>query len=189
VAVYNKIVPQTTRVVYSSERIGITIQITLYLALSFDSKQVVESIDSTTISPLFLSTPLAMYRSPRLILGSFPPRMLLQRSLRSPRVGWQAFSSAALAAPPNGSHLGILAGVAIASGIAGYYVASQSNSSSPYDSLASPKYASKAEIQQAIRELEGLLPSGSVSTNPDVLKLHGFSVSRPSLISLVISAS
>src|SRR4051812_5404951 len=115
-----------------------------------------------------------MYRSPRLITGSFSRRAFLQRPLRSniTSTGQRAASSSAPAAASS-SNFGALAGMAAVSGIAGYYLATQSGSGKPsYDALATPKYASKAEIQQAVKELEGQFPAGGVSTDPDVLKLH-----------------
>ncbi|KAG9091471.1 hypothetical protein FRC06_000554, partial [Ceratobasidium sp. 370] len=62
------------------------------------------------------------------------------------------------------------------SGLAGYFVATQYGSTSTrLDSLVNPQYATKAQIQEAVKELESLLPAGSVSTDPNVLRIHGFS--------------
>lgn len=118
-----------------------------------------------------------MYRSPRLFTGSLSRRALNQRPLRNVNVnsGRRTVSSTAPAAS-SGPNIAALVGIAAAGGIAGYYLATKSSTGLPsYDSLASPKYATKAEIQQAVKELEGLFPAGGVSTNADVLKHHGFS--------------
>lgn len=122
-----------------------------------------------------------MHRSPRL-LSSALSRRLVQRPFKglnfNSSLGRRSLSSATHVQPtsPGAFGFGILI-TAVASGLAGYYYATQANSGAKtYDALVAPKYASKVEIQQAVRELEGVFPPGGVSTNPDVLKQHGFSV-------------
>ncbi|QRV74905.1 FAD-binding domain protein [Ceratobasidium sp. AG-Ba] len=86
-------------------------------------------------------------------------------------------TSRTVEAPSSPSRVGSLAAAAISSALAGYFAASLYNPSSPsVDTLVNPIYATKAKIQEAIKELEGLFPEGGVSTLDDVLKSHGFSI-------------
>ncbi|KAG8713942.1 hypothetical protein FRC08_012556 [Ceratobasidium sp. 394] len=120
-----------------------------------------------------------MNRPQRLLTSSrqaLSPKFLQKSTLT--RLGRQTYSSAprTTEAASNTSYLCTLLGVGTACGIAGYFVASQYGSSSTrFDSLVNPQYASKPQIQEAVKELESLLPAGGVSTNPDVLRMHGFS--------------
>ncbi|KAJ1307761.1 hypothetical protein OPQ81_001848 [Rhizoctonia solani] len=119
-----------------------------------------------------------MYRTPRLISRSLSRKTLCQKPLRplpaNSAFGLRALSSSA-STGSSGTSYGALAGIAAVSGLAGYFLARSVSEAKPNDALVSPKYATKAGVQKAIIELEVLFPEGSVSTNPDVLKAHGFS--------------
>lgn len=77
------------------------------------------------------------------------------------------------------SRLALLLAVASASAVGGYAVASQSSPKAAFDPLVTPSYATKAQIQEAVKELQSLFPAEAVSTDPDVLKVHGYSVRAP----------
>ncbi|KAL5634746.1 hypothetical protein ACGC1H_002697 [Rhizoctonia solani] len=117
-----------------------------------------------------------MHRAPRLVSRSLSRRVLFQKSLRpsTTNSGYRALSSAA-PGTSSGPSYGAFAGVAALGGLAGYLISQSTSETKPNDALVSPKYATKAEVQKAITELEALFPEGGVSTDPDVLKAHGFS--------------
>ncbi|KAF8606532.1 hypothetical protein BDV93DRAFT_469024 [Ceratobasidium sp. AG-I] len=118
-----------------------------------------------------------MHRPQRLLANSLGRRAVL--SARPParlNLGRRALSTQPVQSTPLGaSRLGLLLGVAGASAVGGYAVAAQSFSNPPLDSLVTPSYATKAQIEEAVKELGTLFPPDIVSTNPDVLKVHGFS--------------
>ncbi|CAE6393724.1 unnamed protein product [Rhizoctonia solani] len=117
-----------------------------------------------------------MYRAPRLVSRSLSRRALFQTSLRpsATNSGYRALSSAAPGTSSGPSYVAF-AGIAALSGLAGYFISQSTSGNVPNDALVSPKYATKDEVQKAITELEALFPEGGVSTDPDVLKAHGFS--------------
>jgi hypothetical protein len=124
-----------------------------------------------------------MNSSKSILSSSLARRTFSQRLATKPNVilnlGRQTYSSTSRTAEAasNSSRLGAFLGIAAASGLAGYFVATQFGSTSTrLDSLVNPKYATKAQVQEGVKELQSLLPVGGVSTDPDVLKVHGFSV-------------
>ncbi|KAH7341556.1 FAD-linked oxidase-like protein [Rhizoctonia solani] len=119
-----------------------------------------------------------MHHTPRLVSRSLSRQAFFRKSLRPFAVksglGSRALSSAA-PATSSGTPYGAFAGIAIVSGLAGYFLSQLTPDNKPNDALVTPKYATKAEVLKAITELEVQFPQGSVSTDPDVLRAHGFS--------------
>jgi hypothetical protein len=129
---------------------------------------------------------LLVYIMP-LLRARFGPRQLFRfRRPSSGRVtyarglasGTESTSSSATSSVP----FGYIALASALSGLAGYWLASRPKAlldtkitPVPHVDAAAAQYGSPEDFKQAIKELKASLPEDAVSTDPDVLHVHGYS--------------
>jgi hypothetical protein len=127
---------------------------------------------------------LRMSRNSNLAMRTQPRSVIVVRRLNSSTRNFNTSGQSESLSNVNGNVVGkstsrtLLLLASIASGIAGYAIATKSASSlatHPPNDAQEPQYGTPADFKKAIEELRLVFPKDSVSTDPDTLYVHGFS--------------